>query len=244
LLEIQGVSAAHGAVEVLRDVSLRVEQGAITCLLGPNGAGKTTLLQAITGLLPVKRGAITFEGKPLSGLRADRIVAMGVAMVPENRLVFPQMTVHENLLAGGYLRLRRARREVAADLERMLERFPVLRERRTQLAGTLSGGEQQMLAIARALMARPRLLLMDEPSLGLAPLVVEEIFRHISELHREGTTTFVVEQNARVALACAQRAFVLEQGRVTFAGSPGELAGNEVIRRAYLGSSAVPPAAS
>jgi len=238
MLEIHDVVTAYGAIEALRGVSLRVEAGTITCLLGPNGAGKTTLLYTIVGVLRARRGSIVFDGRELVGLPPSRIVELGLTLVPENRLVFPQMTVRENLLAGAYLRLRRERAAVDADLERMFERFPILRERARQLAGTLSGGEQQMLAVARALMARPRLLLMDEPSLGLAPLVVEEIFRNVGRLPGEGTTILLVEQNARLALEYAHRFYLLEQGRVTFSGVPGELAEDEVIRRAYLGSRA------
>ncbi len=167
----------------------------------------------------------------------SRVVAAGIALVPENRLVFPDMSVRENLLAGAYLRLAKGRREVEADVTRFFQRFPRLEERSDQLAGTLSGGEQQMLSVARALMARPKLLLMDEPSLGLAPLIVEEIFQIIRELHRDGTTIFLVEQNAHMALQVADRFYLLDQGRVTFSGTPGELAEDEVIQRAYLGSS-------
>ncbi len=236
MLEVNGVVTAYGAIEALRGVSLRVDAGTITCLLGPNGAGKTTLLYTIAGVLRARRGSIVFNGQELVGLPPSRIVELGLTLVPENRLVFPQMTVRENLLAGAYLRLSRGRAPVDADMERMFERFPILRDRAGQLAGTLSGGEQQMLAVARALMARPRLLLMDEPSLGLAPLVVEEIFRNVSQLNREGTTILLVEQNAQLALEHAHHFYLLEQGRVTFTGVPGELAEDEVIRRAYLGS--------
>jgi branched-chain amino acid transport system ATP-binding protein len=213
---------------------LRAESGRITCLLGPNGAGKTTLMMSIAGILQPQRGAIRLDGVELTGLTPARIVTAGVALVPENRLVFPRMSVRENLLAGAYQRKDKA--EVAIDAERMYARFPRLRERREQLAGTLSGGEQQMLAVARALMSRPRVLLMDEPSLGLAPLVVAEIFRIVAELNRDGTTIFLVEQNAHMALQVAHHFFLMEQGRVTFSGTPGQLAEDEVIQRAYLGA--------
>jgi len=234
MLDISGLATAYGKIEALKGVDLHVEGGRITCLLGPNGAGKTTLMMTIAGILQPRRGSIRLEGKELVGLSPAKIVAQGVALVPENRLVFPQMSVRENLLAGAYQRSDKA--TVAEDTERMYERFPRLRERREQLAGTLSGGEQQMLAVARALMSRPRLLLMDEPSLGLAPLVMADIFRIIAELNRDGTSIFLVEQNAHMALQVAHHFYLMEQGRVTFDGTPGELAEDEVIQRAYLGT--------
>jgi branched-chain amino acid transport system ATP-binding protein len=234
MLEVDGLVTAYGKIEALKGVSLGVERGGITCLLGPNGAGKTTLMMTIAGILRPRRGSIRFDGADLVGRTPAQIVAQGVALVPENRLVFPQMSVRENLLAGAYQRSDSG--EIAADAERLNERFPRLRERREQLAGTLSGGEQQMLAVARALMSRPRLLLMDEPSLGLAPIVVDEIFRIIGELNRDGTTLFLVEQNAHKALQVAHRFYLMEQGRVTFSGTPGQLAEDEVIQRAYLGT--------
>jgi branched-chain amino acid transport system ATP-binding protein len=234
LLQVQDVVTAYGKIEALRGVSLEVAQGSITCLLGPNGAGKTTLMMTVAGLLKPKKGRIDFAGEDIAGRAPHAIVARGVALVPENRLVFPQMTVLENLQAGAYQR--HAKAEIAQDVERMFGRFPRLKERTAQEAGTLSGGEQQMLAVARALMSRPKLLLMDEPSLGLAPLVVEEIFRIVAELHRDGTSIFLVEQNAHMALKVAQHFYLIEQGKVTFSGAPGALAEDEVIRRAYLGS--------
>ena len=236
MLEVRDIATSYGKIEALRGVDLSVEDGRITCLLGPNGAGKTTLMMTIAGILSPTRGSIGFEGAELVGRTPSRIVEHGIALVPENRLVFPDMHVRENLLAGAYLRLGKDRAGVDRDLERMFDRFPRLGERADQNAGTLSGGEQQMLAVARALMARPKLLLMDEPSLGLAPLMVEEIFRIIRDLHSDGTSIFLVEQNAHMALQVAHRFFLLEQGRVTFAGTPGELAEDEVIQRAYLGS--------
>ena len=236
MLEVVDLVTAYGKIEALKGVSLRADGGRITCLLGPNGAGKTTLMMTIAGILAPRRGSVRFEGNELTSHSPAGIVARGIALVPENRLVFPHMSVHENLLAGAYQR--RDRPGIAADLERMYERFPRLRERRAQLAGTLSGGEQQMLAVARALMSRPRLLLMDEPSLGLAPLVVAEIFRIVAELNRDGTSIFLVEQNAHMALKVAHHFYLMEQGRVTFSGTPGQLAEDEVIQRAYLGSRA------
>jgi branched-chain amino acid transport system ATP-binding protein len=233
MLDISDLVTAYGKIEALKGVNLHVDSGKITCLLGPNGAGKTTLMMTIAGILQPRRGSIRLGDAELVGASPARIVARGVALVPENRLVFPQMNVRENLLAGAYQR--RDRGEIDADIERMYGRFPRLGERREQLAGTLSGGEQQMLAVARALMSRPRLLLMDEPSLGLAPLVVAEIFRIVGELNRDGTSIFLVEQNAHMALKVAHHFYLMEQGRVTFSGTPGELAEDEVIQRAYLG---------
>jgi branched-chain amino acid transport system ATP-binding protein len=234
MLEVANLVTAYGKIEALKGVTLQAERGRITCLLGPNGAGKTTLMMSIAGILQPQRGSIRLDDADLTGLTPARIVAQGVALVPENRLVFPQMSVRENLLAGAYQRNDKA--EIAADIERMYERFPRLRERREQFAGTLSGGEQQMLAVARALMSRPSVLLMDEPSLGLAPMVVAEIFRIVAELNRDGTTIFLVEQNAHMALQVAHHFYLMEQGRVTFSGTPGQLAEDEVIQRAYLGA--------
>jgi branched-chain amino acid transport system ATP-binding protein len=234
LLQVKDLVTAYGKIEALKGVSLEVQQGSITCLLGPNGAGKTTLMMTVAGILKPKAGTISFAATEISKLPPHAIVGSGIALVPENRLVFPGMTVIENLQAGAYQRNDGA--QIAADIEKLLERFPRLKERVSQQAGTLSGGEQQMLAVARALMSRPKLLLMDEPSLGLAPLVVEEIFRIIAELHRDGTTIFLVEQNAHMALKVAQHFYLMEQGKVTFSGNPGSLAEDEVIRRAYLGS--------
>ncbi len=236
MLEIKDVVTAYGKIEALKGVDLSVADGKITCLLGPNGAGKSTLMMTIVGILKAKSGSIRFDGDELIGQTPSRIVGRGVALVPENRLVFPEMTVRDNLMAGAYLRITKAKADVLADIDRMFERFPALSERADQDAGTLSGGEQQMLSVARALMARPRLLLMDEPSLGLAPLVVAEIFRIIGELHDEGATIFLVEQNAHMALQYADRFYLLEQGRVTFEGTPGDIAEEEVIQRAYLGT--------
>jgi branched-chain amino acid transport system ATP-binding protein len=234
MLEVSDLVTTYGKIEALKGVSLQAEGRKITCLLGPNGAGKTTLMMTIAGILRPRRGSIKLEGTELVDLSPAKIVSRGVALVPENRLVFPEMSVRENLLAGAYQR--RDKSEIAADMERMYARFPLLKERREQLAGTLSGGEQQMLAVARALMSRPRVLLMDEPSLGLAPLVVAEIFDIVAALNRDGTTILLVEQNAHMALKVAHRFFLMEQGRVTFQGTPGQLAEDEVIQRAYLGT--------
>jgi len=237
MLEIADIVTAYGKIEALKGVSLKVEPGKITCLLGPNGAGKTTLMLTVAGILKPRRGSVRFEGRDLAGASPRRIVEAGIALVPENRLVFPNMTVAENIQAGAFSRTDRG--TIDADIERMYARFPRLKERASQAAGTLSGGEQQMLAVARALMIRPKLLLMDEPSVGLAPLVVEEIFRIVRDLHRDGTTIFLVEQNAHMALQVAQHFYLLELGKVTFSGAPGQLAEDEVIQRAYLGSKKV-----
>ncbi len=233
MLEITDIVTSYGKIEALKGVSLSVAPGQITCLLGPNGAGKTTTMMTVAGLLKPRRGNIMFEERNITGRDPGYIVQSGIALVPENRLVFPDMTVHDNLRTGAYSR---SDDEIEDDIERMFERFPPLHERQQQHAGTLSGGEQQMLAVARALMARPKLLLMDEPSLGLAPLVVAEIFRIIRDLNAEGTSIFLVEQNVHQALKVAHHFYLLEQGRVTFGGSPGDLEEDEVIQRAYLGS--------
>ena len=234
LLQVNDIATAYGNIEALKGVNLSAADGEITCLLGPNGAGKTTLMMTIAGILKPRRGSITLMGGEIGGRAPRYIVEQGIALVPENRLVFADMTVEENLRAGAFSRNDPS--EVDRDVEAMFTRFPVLRERSTQYAGTLSGGEQQMLAISRALMARPKLLLMDEPSLGLAPLIVADIFRIIRELNEEGTTIFLVEQNAHMALKVANRFYLIEQGRVVFDGIPGEMEEEEVIKRAYLGA--------
>ena len=235
MLSIRDLVTSYGNIEALRGVSLDAVEGEITCLLGPNGAGKTTTMFTIAGILSPTSGSVVLNGEDLTRLPAARVVSKGIALVPENRLVFPRMNVEENLRAGAYAR-RASAAEVSADIEDMYRRFPRLEERRGQLAGTLSGGEQQMLAIARGHMTRPRILLMDEPSVGLAPLVVEEIFRIIRELNAEGVTILLVEQNARMALTVAHRFYLIEGGEITFSGSPGELEEDEVIHRAYLGA--------
>lgn len=232
MLEIEEIACSYGKIEALRKVSLQAKANEVTCLLGPNGAGKTTLMMSLAGILKPTHGSIKFEGQNLIGLTPSEIVQRGLALVPENRLVFPALTVRENLMAGAYLRKDRA--GVANDIEQQLNRFPRLRERIDQLAGTLSGGEQQMLALGRALMSRPRLLLMDEPSVGLAPKVVAEIFGIIQKLHHEGTSIFLVEQNVHMAMKVAQHFYLLQQGRVTFSGTPEELAEDDLVQRAYL----------
>lgn len=228
------LSVRYDQVRAITDVSVELDEGDIVALIGANGAGKTTTLRAITGLARLAAGEIVLDGRRIDGLRPDEIVALGVAMVPEGRRVFPYLSVMDNLLMGAFLR--RGRREIAADVGRVFERFPRLRERRGQAAGTMSGGEQQMLAIGRALMARPRLLLLDEPSLGLAPMLVQEIARSILAINREDRVSLIlVEQNSRMALRVSSRAYALETGRVALEGRSRDLANDDRIRELYLG---------
>lgn len=234
LLEVQGLTVRYGSIEALRDVSLRVDEGDVVALIGANGAGKTTTLRAISGLVRPYRGSIRFAGQELTRLPPDRITAMGVAHVPEGRAIFANLSVQENLLLATFAR--RDRRRVREDLEAVYALLPRLAERRRQNAGTLSGGEQQMLAIGRALMSRARLMLLDEPSMGLAPLLVAEIFRILQDINRQGTTLLLVEQNARMALQVARRAYVLEAGRIVLAGPAQEVAADPAVREAYLGA--------
>jgi branched-chain amino acid transport system ATP-binding protein len=235
-LEVAGLEVAYGAVKALHGVSLRVEPGEIVAVIGANGAGKTTLLRAISGLLRPSAGRIRLDGQEITGWPPERIVALGVIQIPERRQLFASMSVEDNLRLGAYLRLRRGERKaVEADLERVYALFPRLKERRRQTAGTLSGGEQQMLAIGRGLMASPRILLLDEPSLGLAPLLVQELFRIIADLRRQGLTLLLVEQNARQALRTADRAYVMETGRVVREGPAAALLEDPAIQAAYLG---------
>jgi branched-chain amino acid transport system ATP-binding protein len=233
VLELHGLRAAYGPVEALRGVDLEVRAGELVCLLGANGAGKSSTLRAISGLVRPTGGRIVFDGRTISGLEPAAILTAGVAHCPEGRRVFPYLTVQENLVMGAFVR--RDRDGIAADLERVCAHFPILGERRRQAAGTLSGGEQQMLAIGRALMARPRLILFDEPSLGLAPTVVETTFGIIADIRRQGTTVLMVEQNAYLALQMADRGYVMETGRIVLSGAARELMTNDHVRRAYLG---------
>jgi len=233
MLALEGVVARYGPVTALAGISLTVAAAEFVCLIGANGAGKSTTLKTISGLVPAAAGRIRFDGHDIHGLSAREILRRGIAHCPEGRRVFPYMTVDENLAMGAYLR--RDHAAVAADLERVFAHFPILAERRRQPAGTLSGGEQQMLAIGRALMARPRLILFDEPSLGLAPTIVEAVFSIIAGIQREGTTVLMVEQNAYMALKLASRAYVLETGRIVLEGPAHALAENEHVRKAYLG---------
>jgi branched-chain amino acid transport system ATP-binding protein len=233
MLEIKDLQTAYGKIEALKGVSLNANQGQVTCLLGPNGAGKSTLMMSVAGILKPKQGHIKFCGEDITGKSPADIVSRGLALVPENRLVFPALDVRENLMAGAFRR--RDHALIRADIDAMFDRFPRLRERHNQPAGTLSGGEQQMLAVARALMSRPKLLLMDEPSVGLAPKVVAEIFNIIRQLHAEGVSIFLVEQNANMAATVAQHFYLLEQGRQVFSGDAAAMAADDVIQRVYLG---------
>ena len=233
LLDVREIDASYGAVGVLDHVSLSVGPGEIVCLIGANGAGKSTVLKCISGLLPPRGGTVTFDGHDITRSPAHRIVELGLAHVPEGRRIFPRLTVLENLRLGAFLRT--DSHDIALDIERSFTLFPILAERRQQVGGTLSGGEQQMLAIARALMSRPRLLLMDEPSMGVAPLITARIFEAITALNREGLGILLVEQNARMALGLANRGYVLETGKVTVKGLASHLATDERVKKAYLG---------
>jgi branched-chain amino acid transport system ATP-binding protein len=233
MLEVDGLIARYGRITALGGISLHVDEGEIVTLIGANGAGKTTSLRAISGLVRPAAGTIRFEGRDLHGMAPNAIVRLGIGHAPEGRRVFPRMTVRENLELGAYTRTGNA--EIAADLEAVLATFPRLQERLEQKAGTMSGGEQQMLAIGRAMMARPRLLLLDEPSLGLSPLFVQTIFGVIRSINERGTTVLLIEQNAHQALAVASRGYVLETGRVAFEGTSAELLASPEVRAAYLG---------
>ncbi|MDR3589249.1 MAG: ABC transporter ATP-binding protein [Negativicutes bacterium] len=233
MLTVENINVYYGAIHALKGISIAVTEGEIVTLIGANGAGKSTILRTISGLLKPKTGKIDFEGKNIAGTQAQDIVKLGVSQVPEGRRIFANLTVLENLELGAYIRS--DSKGIAEDMQKVFQRFPRLAERRTQVAGTLSGGEQQMLAMGRALMSRPRLLLLDEPSMGLAPLLVKEIFAIIKEINNSGTTILLVEQNAHMALSVAHRAYVLETGRITLAGSAKELAESEEVRKAYLG---------
>lgn len=233
MLKINNINVYYGAIHALKGVSVEVNEGEIVTLIGANGAGKSTILRTISGLLKPKTGEITFLGESIAGIAAQDIVKKGISQVPEGRRVFANMSVLENLELGAYIR--KDGREIKQDLDTVFSRFPRLGERRGQMAGTLSGGEQQMLAMGRALMSRPRLMLLDEPSMGLAPLLVKEIFSIIQEINATGTTILLVEQNAHMALSIANRAYVLETGRITLTGDAKELAASEAVRKAYLG---------
>jgi branched-chain amino acid transport system ATP-binding protein len=232
VLRLDGLQVYYGEIHALKGVSLEVQRGEIVTLLGNNGAGKTTTLKTISGLLAPRQGRVELEGRPLTGLAAHEVVGLGIGHVPEGRRIFNRLTVRENLLMGAFLRRDAG---IDGDLQRVFTLFPRLQERIAQVAGTLSGGEQQMLAIGRALMARPRLLLLDEPSMGLAPVLVEQIFETIGEVNRQGTTILLVEQNAAMALSIAHRGYVLETGAVVLTGTAASLGDNPDVRRAYLG---------
>lgn len=233
MLTINDINVFYGAIHAIKGVSLEVNEGEIVTLIGANGAGKSTILRTISGLLKPKTGSIQFEGQEIAGMPAHEIVKTGISQVPEGRRIFAEMTVLENLELGAFTR--KDKDGIKADMELVFERFPRLKERIGQLAGTLSGGEQQMLAMGRALMSRPRLLLLDEPSMGLAPLLIKEIFAIIQDINKTGTTVLLVEQNANMALSIAHRAYVLETGRITLSGDAKELAASDEVRKAYLG---------
>jgi branched-chain amino acid transport system ATP-binding protein len=233
MLELRGLHVNYGAIQALKDIHLVVYPGEVVTLIGANGAGKSTTLRAISRIIPTRAGDMLYEGKPLLKMRPDLVVRAGIAHVPEGRRVLARLTVEDNLILGAFVRTDNA--AIRADLEKQFERFPRLKERRQQYAGTLSGGEQQMLAIARALMSRPRLLLLDEPSLGLAPIIVREIFHIIRELNQDGVTVLLVEQNAQLALQAAHRGYVLEAGSITFSDEAQMLIADERVKRAYLG---------
>jgi branched-chain amino acid transport system ATP-binding protein len=233
VLELRNVSTHYGLIAVLRDVNVAIHPGEIVCLLGGNASGKSTTLKTILGMVTPSQGEVVYDGEPISGLSTTEIVGRGVTMVPENRRLFTRMTVRENLELGSYLRADRAK--IAEDMDRVMELFPRLRERLSQKAGTLSGGEQQMVAMGRALMADPKVLLMDEPSMGLAPVLVDQVFQIIQDINRIGTTIFVVEQNANMALSIADRGYVLQTGQIVLADTAEALLKNPQMREAYLG---------
>ena len=233
MLEIKDLEVYYGVIQAIKGISFEVKEGEVIALIGANGAGKTTTLQTITGMLPAKKGSILFEGTDITKVPGHKIVSMGMAHVPEGRRVFAELSVLENLKLGAYTRKDKA--EIAESLERVYRSFPRLKERKGQLAGTLSGGEQQMLAMGRALMSKPRIILMDEPSMGLSPIFVEEIFNIIKEISASGTTVLLVEQNAKKALSIADRAYVLETGSIVLSGDAEKLMNDESIKKAYLG---------
>ncbi len=234
MLEVKDIKTYYGNIQAIKGISLEISEGEIITLIGANGAGKTTTLMSISGIVPPKAGDILFMGQPLQKLLPNQIVALGISQVPEGRRIFPYLTVMENLDMGAFLRNDTS--EIQKDLEYIFDLFPILAERRHQTGGTLSGGEQQMLAVARALMARPRLLLLDEPSLGLAPLIVKQIFKIIRKINKENNTTiFLVEQNANLALQVAHRGYVMENGRITLSDTSQNLLANEDVKKAYLG---------
>ena len=232
LLKIEDIHVFYGAIHAIKGISFEVNKDEIVTLIGANGAGKSTTLNTIAGLLKPRSGKITFDGKDLSAIHTHKIVSQGMALCPEGRRIFQQMTVRENLEMGGYTR---PKTEIPASLDEMFQRFPRLKEREKQIAGTLSGGEQQMLAMARALMSKPKLLMLDEPSMGLAPILVEQIFEIIKELHGSGTTILLVEQNAQMALSIADRAYVLGTGMITMSGNAQDVLADDRVRAAYLG---------
>ncbi|MDE1062712.1 MAG: ABC transporter ATP-binding protein [Oceanospirillaceae bacterium] len=237
MLSVKNLVTSYGLIKALKGVSLEAKKGAVTCILGPNGAGKTTLMFTLAGILEPDEGAVSLLDQDLTGLGAPKILGKGLALVPENRLVFADLSVYENLLAGAFTQSRAMASQVSEDIEKMYQRFPILKDRHDQPAGNLSGGEQQMLALARALMSRPSILLMDEPSVGLSPIIVDEIFAIIKQLNEDGMSILLVEQNATKALQVADYFYLLDQGKVTFSGTPDQLKDDDIIKRAYLGGS-------
>ena len=233
MLEVKDIEVFYGVIQAIKGISFEVNEGEVIALIGANGAGKTTILHTITGLLQPKKGSIMFEGKDITKVPAHKIVSLGMAHVPEGRRVFGELTVYENLKMGAYTRKDKA--EIQETLEMVYKRFPRLEERKNQLAGTLSGGEQQMLAMGRALMSHPKIIVMDEPSMGLSPIFVNEIFKIIQDVSKSGTTVLLVEQNAKKALSIADRAYVLETGKIVLEGDAKELMNNDSIKKAYLG---------
>lgn len=233
LLEVKDLNVYYGVIQALKGISFRVEEGEIVALVGANGAGKTTTMQSVIGLIKNKTGEIIYNGEEISKIQTNKLVGKGMSQVPEGRRIFQELTVYENLLMGAFLE--RDKSKIKADMEYVYELFPILKERKNQIAGTLSGGEQQMLAISRALMSHPKLLMLDEPSMGLSPLLVQEVFDIIKKIHDNGTTVLLVEQNAKMALKIADYAYVLETGKIAFEGKANELLSNDDIKKAYLG---------
>ncbi len=233
LLEVKGLEVYYGVIQALKGIDFEVNEGEIVTLIGANGAGKTTTMQSVIGLIPPKAGTVSFEGKEITHLPCHKIVSLGMSQVPEGRRVFQELTVYQNLLMGAYIQ--KDKKAIKEDIEKIYTRFPRLEERKNQIAGTLSGGEQQMLAMGRALMSRPKLLMLDEPSMGLSPLLVDEVFTIIKDLNKEGTTVLLVEQNAGKSLAISDRAYVLENGRIVLSGTGEELLQSEEVKKAYLG---------
>ena len=234
LLEVHDLEVCYGVIRALHGISFEVNQGEIVTLIGANGAGKTTTMQSVVGLIPKKSGVVTFDGADITKTPCHKIVHLGMTQVPEGRRIFQELSVYENLLMGAYS-MKKDQADFKKDIEMVYERFPRLAERKNQIAGTLSGGEQQMLAIGRALMSHPKLLMLDEPSMGLSPLLVDEVFKIIKDINKDGTTILLVEQNAGKSLAISDRAYVLENGKIVLSGTGNELASSEMVRKAYLG---------
>ena len=233
LLEVKGLEVYYGVIQALKGIDFEVNEGEIVTLIGANGAGKTTTMQSVIGLIPPKAGTVSFEGKDITHLHCHKIVSLGMSQVPEGRRIFQELTVYQNLLMGAYIQ--KDKKAIKEDIKKIYERFPRLEERKNQIAGTLSGGEQQMLAMGRAIMSRPKLLMLDEPSMGLSPLLVDEVFTIIKDLNKEGTTVLLVEQNAGKSLAISDRAYVLENGKIVLSGTGEELLQSEEVKKAYLG---------